>query len=474
MQPNGHVLSDRADSFRAVNAGARLDRLPIGSFHKRILWLIGMGMFLDACDIYLAGGVLGALVKSGWSDLPTNALFLSASFIGMLLGTFLSGLLGDRYGRRFSYQINLLIFGLASIAAAFAPNMQMLIGIRLIMGIGMGAEIVVGYSSLAEFMPRAQRGKYVALLAVITNMAVPVVGLGGAWIIPAIGWRYMFGIIGVCALIVWVARKNMPESPRWLESRGRTDEAEAMLTAIESEAAKHGPLAPVVNPVEIPPSAGSYRELFGRGLIRNTALGVIISVISGVNLYGFLSWIPTFLIKQGFTIGSSLWFSAIMGIGAPLGGVLGALIGDRFGRVRCLVTLALVEAAFGLVYPNVGNGVELIGVGFSLTLCSYAIVAIGFALYIPELFPTRLRLRGVSVANGTGRLTSSGVGFAIVSIYGAMGIAGVAGFLTGSLVILAVAILLLGRETSNRSLEEIAAAAAQPTSPLRAHALQND
>ena len=193
-----------------------------------------------------------------------------------------------------------------------------------------------------------------------------------------------------------------------------------------------------------------------------------------MNLYGFLSWVPTFLVKQGLSIGSSLWFSAIMGIGAPVGALLGSVIADRFGRVRCLVALALVEAVLGVVYPMVGNGVELIGVGFSITVCAYGLVAIGFALYIPELFPTRLRLRGVSVAIGTGRLTSSGVGFVIVSIFGAFGIGGVAGFLTGSLLVLAGVVLLLGRETSNRSLEEIAEATEAPGLPLGARPLLND
>ena len=170
-----------------TNAGARLDRLPIGSFHRRVLWLVGLGMFLDACDIYLAVGVLGSMVKSGWSDLAANASFMSATFLGMLCGTFVAGWVGDRYGRRFSYQVNLLLFGLASIAAAFAPSMQVLIGIRFVMGIGLGAEIVVGYSSLAEFMPRAKRGRYVALLAMLTNMAVPVTGLGGRVVDPGVG-----------------------------------------------------------------------------------------------------------------------------------------------------------------------------------------------------------------------------------------------------------------------------------------------
>ncbi len=457
-----------------TNAGARLDRLPVGSFHRRVLWLVGLGMFLDACDIYLAGGVLGALVKSGWSDLATNASFMSATFMGMLCGTFAAGWLGDRYGRRFSYQFNLMLFGLASLAAAFAPSMQVLIAIRFVMGIGLGAEIVVGYSSLAEFMPRAHRGRYVALLAVVTNCAVPVTGLGGAWLIPLLGWRTMFAVVGCGALIVWVLRKNMPESPRWLESRGRAAEAEALLQAIEAEAAKAGPLPPVVDVVEATPAPGQYRELLGAGLVRNTILGVIIACVSGVSLYGFLSWVPTFLVKQGLSMGSSLWFAGIMGVGAPLGALLASFTADRFGRVRVLAALGLSEAVLGFAYPMVGNGIELIAVGFALTLCAYGIVAVGFALYIPELFPTRLRLRGASVVVGISRLSSSFVGFVIVTIFGAFGIGGVAGFLSGSMVLMAVAVLLMGRETSNRSLEAIAAASGAADRPVGHAVLMSD
>src|SRR3569623_1215939 len=121
-----------------INAGARLDRLPICSFHWRILALIGAGMFLDAFDIYLAGGVLGVVLKEGWSTLELNAAFVSATFVGMTIGAWFSGILGDRFGRRFSYQLNLAIFGLASIAAAFAPSMIVLIALRFIIGIGLG------------------------------------------------------------------------------------------------------------------------------------------------------------------------------------------------------------------------------------------------------------------------------------------------------------------------------------------------
>ena len=134
--------------FASVNTGSRLDRLPIGPFHRRIMILIGIGMFFDGFDIYLAGTVLGVTLKTGFSTLPQNALFISATFVGMMLGSFATGFLGDRYGRRFTYQFNLLVFGIASLAAAFAPNMAVLIACRFVMGFGLGAENVVGYSTV--------------------------------------------------------------------------------------------------------------------------------------------------------------------------------------------------------------------------------------------------------------------------------------------------------------------------------------
>ena len=112
--------------------------LPIGPFHRRIMLLIGIGMFFDGFDIYIAGTVLGVTLKTGFSTLAQNAVFISATFVGMMLGSFGTGFLGDRYGRRFTYQFNLLVFGLASLAAAFSPNMAFLIACRFVMGVGLG------------------------------------------------------------------------------------------------------------------------------------------------------------------------------------------------------------------------------------------------------------------------------------------------------------------------------------------------
>src|SRR4029079_445291 len=125
----------------AVNAGARLDRLPISPFHYRIFWLVGAGMFFDGYDLYIAGGVLASAIQTGFSTLPQNLQFISLTFVGMTLGSLITGFVGDRYGRRFTYQINLLVFGLASLAAAVAPDMTVLIACRFVQGLGLGAEI---------------------------------------------------------------------------------------------------------------------------------------------------------------------------------------------------------------------------------------------------------------------------------------------------------------------------------------------
>src|SRR4051794_38587666 len=223
-------------SGTSIQTGARLDRLPISSFHKRIFWLIGAGMFFDGYDLYVGTNVLGSTVSTHFSTLGQNAQFVSLTFVGMTIGSLAAGFLGDAFGRRFTYQVNLLIFGIASLAAAFAPTMDWLIAARFVMGLGLGAEIVVGYSTLTEFVPPASRGRWMAFMAFIVVAGFPATSIISTLIIPSFGWRPMFAIAGVGALIVWYLRKNLPESPRWLEANGKAAEAEALMQSIEREA----------------------------------------------------------------------------------------------------------------------------------------------------------------------------------------------------------------------------------------------
>lgn len=434
----------------------RLDALPLSGFHRRMLWLIAAGMFFDSFDITLAGSVLGALVHTGMSNLTLNGYFISSTFIGMAIGGTLAGLLGDRFGRRFTYQANLLVFGLASVAAGFATSMPWLIALRLVMGIGLGAEIVVGYSTLIEMTPPQHRGRYSALLALVTNSALFVSSLAGYFLIPLWGWRSMFFISGAGALVVWVARKSMPESPRWLAAEGRIEEAERIVTRIEESVHGEGYRPPAVTHASEPAQAAPpLSVLFSRAVRARTLVGTTISVVIGIAIYSFVTWVPTFLLKQGLSLSSSLGYSMVMSLGGPVGAGIGVLCADRFGRRRCIAVASLLGAAMGASYALSTSPLMASVIGFLLFCCLYTIVALAVACYIPELFGTRYRLRGNGFCAVLGRIASFCAPGITVLLYEAGGIRYVAFSVAALLVLQAVVVRAFGIETRSQSLEVI-------------------
>jgi putative MFS transporter len=345
--------------------------------------------------------------------------------------------------------------------------MTVLIALRFIMGIGLGAEIVVGYATLAEFIPPTHRGRWVGLLSLFTNFAVTATGFVSLLVIPTLGWRYMFVIVGLGAMGVWIARKNMPESPRWLESKGRLAEAETVLSAIETECGGAAALpAPDLTPVpaEAVPDRLSY--LFGPHLLRRTLLAVLIAVTSTTVLYGFNGWLPTFLVKQGHGIVATLSFTAVMGLGAPLGSWTGSVIADRLGRVPGIIIVSLAWAAFGIAYAYAGSDIALMTVGFGVMVSAYGLVAIGYAIYIPELFPTTLRLRGAGLAGAAGRLAAAGAQYGVVWAFAFGGVGAVSACMATLLVLLAVVVLVAGVETRQRSLEALSVDLGESAAPL--------
>ena len=336
--------------------------------------------------------------------------------------------------------------------------MNALIALRFVMGVGLGAEIVVGYATVSEFIPPERRGRWVGLLSMLTNLAVTATGLIGYVVIPTIGWRAMFAIVGIGAVIVWFMRKEMPESPRWLESRGRFAEADALLRRIEDEAGGAASL-PRPRPVTIAPGSDvpdRIGYLFSPRMLRHTLLAVMVGVVMPTALYGFNGWIPTFLVKQGHGVAATLGFTAVMGLGAPLGAWIGAVIADRWGRRPGIVVLSLAWAAAGVAYALAATEAQIMALGFCVVVGAYALNSVSYAIYIPELFPTRLRLRGASIAGAAGRLASAGAQFGVVWAFTGGGIGAVAACLAGLLVFQAVIVGLFGVETRQRSLEDLA------------------
>lgn len=442
---------------RTINAAGRLDRLPISRFHWKVLGLIAGGAFLDAFDIYLANGAVASMVKEGFTDLRHGAIFVSSTFIGMMIGAFAAGYLGDRLGRRYSYQLNLAVFGLASLAACFAPNIEWLIVLRLVMGIGLGAELVVAAGTLAEFVPPATRGKWVSLLAVITNSGLFAALAAGYWIIPHLGWRYMFALAGIGALVVWFLRKRMPESPRWLESVGRLDEAEATLASIEQQVrAQHGELPPVERAVSLNVGKVPISRLFAPDMRARLLVAALTAIGVNVGLYGFVAWLPTFFVAEGLSVVKSLGFVFFMSIGSPVGGLIGYVVADRWGRARSIVVASLISIALGWIYVTLRDATAIVMVGFGLVSALYTITTLGLFGYIPELFPTEVRLRGTGVAGTAGRASSIVTPYLALLLYQRFGVSGVISMVSLVLAVLCVAIAVLRVETSRQALEDIA------------------
>jgi MFS transporter, putative metabolite:H+ symporter len=444
----------------AVNAGARLDRLPVSSFHYRIFWLVGAGMFFDGYDLYVAGGVLASVLQNKFSTVPQNLQFISLTFVGMTLGALITGFVGDKFWRRFTYQINLLIFGLASLAAAFAQDMTQLIICRFVQGLGLGAEIVVGYSTLTEFVPPRTRGRWLSMMAFLVVAGFPATALLGYLIIPTWGWRPMFVIAAIGSLIVWYLRKNLPESPRWLEAQGRTDEAEALMQAIEKEATGGKPIPAVVVPAPVPLVAMS--DLFRPPLLQRLFVGCWVLITINTLIFGFVLFLPQFFLRQGLTITNSLAYTLVLSVGSLVGCAVGAYLSDAIGRRWSIIGASVVTIITGYIYARFHAGDDptiVLSVGFVLIVAIYVQTALLFGVYTPELFPTEIRLRANGICNTLGRGATVVSPFIVGALMSSYQLPGVIWLMIGLVVIQILVVWLWGVEPRNRGLEDVAQAA---------------
>ncbi|MEO8322456.1 MAG: MFS transporter, partial [Bradyrhizobium sp.] len=417
------------------------------------------GMFFDGYDLYIAGGVLASTVQSKFSTVPQNLQFISLTFVGMTLGALITGFVGDKMGRRFTYQINLLIFALASLAAAFAQDMNQLIACRFVQGLGLGAEIVVGYSTLTEFVPPKTRGRWLSMMAFIVVAGFPVTALLGYLIIPNFGWRPMFVIAGIGSLIVWYLRKNLPESPRWLESQGRNAEAEALMQSIETESADGKTLPPVVVP---PPVAQvTAMDMLKPPLLQRLLVGSWVLITINTLIFGFVIFLPQFFLRQGLTITNSLAYTLVLSIGSVAGCAVGAYLSDAIGRRWSIIGASIVTIVTGYIYARFHAGADpalVLSVGFVLIVAIYVQTAILFGVYTPELFPTEIRLRANGICNTFGRGATVVSPFIVGALMTSYQLPGVVWLMIGLVAIQIVVVWAWGVEPRNRGLEDVATA----------------
>ena len=330
--------------------------------------------------------------------------------------------------------------------------MPILIAIRFLIGVGLGAETVVGYGTLAEFAPPRKRGRWLATMTLFVVTALPVASLIGSFVIPTSGWRPMFVIAGIGALVVWYLRRTLPESPRWLESVGRFDDAERVLRTIEAEVARTHPVPPLVARTARP--AAVRISLTSPGMPARLFVGAVTMIVTNTLIYGFVTWLPTFFVSEGLTIARSFTFTLVMSCGAPIGAIIGALTADRWGRKPTIVGASLATIAIGAIYPYIHDPFLLPIVGFALVVPIYVLVAVLIGIYVSESFPTQIRMRGSGIANTFGRAASVVTPFAVVALFSQHGVTGVIGLMIALLVIQIVVVATLGVEPNRLTLEE--------------------
>ncbi|MFC6322695.1 MFS transporter [Companilactobacillus baiquanensis] len=376
----------------ATDLQSRIDRTHESPLFYKVFALVSGGMILDAADVYMASAVASTTLKNNWSTIQQNSYFLSSGFLGLFIGSLIAGFIGDLKGRRVAYQINLILFGAFTFLGAFAPNMTFLIICRLISSIGLGSEIVTGYSMVNEFAPVHNRGKWCATTSLIANCGAPITMLLCTLIIPRFGWRPMFAFIGVIAAILWYLRRDIPESPRWLIAHGRTKEAQKIIERLEVNGSS-------VKNTNIKPHEQVHHSFVVSLFVATVAVSATI-----ICQYTFTSWVPTLLVQRNIDIGNSLGLSTLMMLGAPVGCAIGAYLVDRIGRKLTIVPAFFFTAIFGMVYAQQSQVFAVVLVGFLLTTCFYILMASVVAVYVAELFPTKFRFRGSGIANGIAKL----------------------------------------------------------------------
>jgi putative MFS transporter len=438
---------------------ARLARIPVSPWHVRARLIIGIATFFDGFDVLTISFALPAFAQS-WGMSPGQiGLVLSSAFFGQLVGALGAGWAAERFGRLPVVTAAVALYALMSVACAQAWNPGSLMAFRFVQGLGLGAEVPIATTYVNEIAPAQVRGQFYVFFELLFVIGLVGAAVGGAIIVPRLGWQAMFYIGSLPLLLAFVLMRVLPESPRWLVSRGRIADADAAVRRIEDAVSASGVALPPPEPhVTVPPrEKADVAELF-RGVYRRRTLcvwGLWFCCFS--TTYGLSSWLPT-LYKTVFhlSLAQSLNYGMITQLVGIGGSTLLALLVDRVGR-KPLLAIGFFAGGVSLlvlVFAGVPTAVSLL-VLVSIGSFFMGAVAIGINLYTPELYPTRIRALG-SAIGGSWQRVAAGIGPNVVAgLLGTYGLRSV--FVYFGLLALAGGVLtvMFATETKGRTLEEL-------------------
>ena len=383
--------------------GQSLDDSPITPTHMRVIALIAAGYFFDVIDLIVLGSLIPDMVQSKFATAAELSIVGSATLVGLAIGTVGQGQFTDRIGRKTVYQFNLLLFGVATIAAAFSPNVIWLAALRFIAGIGLGAEQPLCFAYAGEYSPKRIRGRILAFIHFIGGACVwPLAALFTLTFRDIIGWRGVWIAIGIGALIVFVFRFTLPESPRWLATHGQGKRALDLLARLGLP----GPKEELTTTAASDTKSDPFMVVF-RNFPRRVIAGMIcFSAFFGVAI-GLGTWLPNMMNERGFTITKSLTFTFGMTLAVPCASLFMMYALDKYGRKITSVCAFVCAGLMAIVFANAQSDTQLLVAGF-IMIFFYQVAGNSMQIFTSEVFPTNARASGFGMAAGVGRLADRG------------------------------------------------------------------
>jgi MFS transporter, putative metabolite:H+ symporter len=436
--------------------GNALDEAKISPLHRRVVALIAAGYFFDVIDFTIFGSLVPFILQSKFATGPEVAAIGSAAIFGMFIGTAGQGEFSDRFGRRFIYQFNLLLFGVFTILGAFAPSVTLLIACRFIAGLGLGAEQPLAFAYAGEYSPKRIRGRILAIVHFIGGACVwPIgtalaLGIGSAASSPEYAWRAVWVIIGVGALIVWVFRFTLPESPRYLATHGQGDKALEVLSRLGIA----GPKEKLSTDAASNTKSDPFGVVFSQFPTRVIAGMICFTAFFGVAI-GLGAWLPNIMNSKGFSITKSLQYTLAMNFAVPCASLFMMYALDKYGRKITSVCAFVGAGIMAIVFANAATATQLMVAGF-IMIFFVQVAGNSMQIFASEVFPTNARASGFGWAAGVGRLATAFIIPTILWIQNGYGLTTVFVCLAIALVIAAFSVTQLGPEARQKGLDEIA------------------
>ncbi|MCT6860170.1 niacin transporter NiaP [Bartonella apis] len=434
---------------------SRVQRLPLGRFHYRLLVVTGLGWMFDAMDTGLIAFIMPRLSQSWQLTAPEKAWVVSIGFVGMAIGAVLAGGIADRIGRKTVFATTLVVYSIATALCGLAPDLTWLLVFRFVVGFGLGGQLPVAVSLVSEYVPARVRGRFIVLLESFWGLGWLLAALVAFFVIPAYGWQIAFILCGIPALYVFYIWRKIPESIPYLINRGRIEEAHKIVCRLEKEAG-----IPVVEKIEVAPVAEkhnvSFAQLWSRGLAKRTIMLWLIWFGIVYSYYGIFTWLPSLLEQHGFSIVKSSKYTLILILAQLPGYMAAAWLIEKLGRKATLSGFIAACAICAYFFGQASSDGLIILWGCLLSFFNLGAWGVLYS-YTPEQYPANIRAFGSGWASAIGRIGGIVAPMVVTQMMtaGANAFSSVFIMFTGVLLAVAIIIIVLGEETRGRTLESI-------------------